>query len=533
MKTRFLLLSIVLVGAVACTDKLVDSLQWEEGVMATLPEFEMEDVTGTRVSFTGGLSNFAWTNGDRIGVCRSSTSANGTAAFTLLEGGSRVGNFINDSFSLLPQSEYCAFYPFVAGTTSTSFSLNMANQTQTGKSSVDHIGNFNYMYAKFTSDDTGKGSFTFSNIGTIIQLHFIADEEDYYKSLTITSSGTPFTMSANYNLSTETLTPSSTKATLQVSFVDEGLHVYYGEDVVVTAVILPVDMSQSTLTFQLRNANGVVKEMALPGYAFQSGKVYHFYEHTGNPPYGSCPDGNHPHAIDLGLPSGTLWACMDIGANSPAEMGFSWFSWGEADLIEKNSYTWADYMFMDPSYSNEYGITKYQIPDNLTDGVWYSGETFIGDNKTKLDLRDDAARALWGGQWRIPPKEAWEELASYTRAATTGHTHVGPYSSLIEYDYNGWGGVYGTIFYKKKVMSNPNYSLWDTHLFIRNDVLREVNYYTPYRQSWHWAADLGSTTPKAYVANTRNGANTGVYMEERNRVDKLRIRPVRSKPASE
>ena len=30
----------------------------------------------------------------------------------------------------------------------------------------------------------------------------------------------------------------------------------------------------------------------------------------------SCPDSNHPHAIDLGLPSGTKWACCNVGAIS-------------------------------------------------------------------------------------------------------------------------------------------------------------------------------------------------------------------------
>ena len=34
-----------------------------------------------------------------------------------------------------------------------------------------------------------------------------------------------------------------------------------------------------------------------------------------------CPDDNHPHIIDLGLPSGTKWACCNVEANSPEEYG--------------------------------------------------------------------------------------------------------------------------------------------------------------------------------------------------------------------
>ncbi len=37
--------------------------------------------------------------------------------------------------------------------------------------------------------------------------------------------------------------------------------------------------------------------------------------------HSSCPDGNHPHAIDLGLPSGTKWACCNVGASAPEAYG--------------------------------------------------------------------------------------------------------------------------------------------------------------------------------------------------------------------
>ncbi len=42
----------------------------------------------------------------------------------------------------------------------------------------------------------------------------------------------------------------------------------------------------------------------------------------------SCPDDNHPHMIDLGLPSGTKWACCNVGAAKPEEYG-GYYTWGE------------------------------------------------------------------------------------------------------------------------------------------------------------------------------------------------------------
>ena len=31
----------------------------------------------------------------------------------------------------------------------------------------------------------------------------------------------------------------------------------------------------------------------------------------------TCPDNNHPHMIDLGLPSGTKWACCNVDTEYP------------------------------------------------------------------------------------------------------------------------------------------------------------------------------------------------------------------------
>ena len=67
-----------------------------------------------------------------------------------------------------------------------------------------------------------------------------------------------------------------------------------------------------------------------------------------------CPDGNHPHMIDLGLPSGTKWACCNVGANSPSERG-DHFAWGETtpkSYFRLNNYKW---------YANgdDHNILKY------------------------------------------------------------------------------------------------------------------------------------------------------------------------------
>jgi len=98
-----------------------------------------------------------------------------------------------------------------------------------------------------------------------------------------------------------------------------------------------------------------------------------------------CPDDNHPHAIDLGLPSGLKWACCNIGAGLPQEEG-SLFAWGETE--EKDRYELENYRFH---------TTEYHCD-------------FSGLEGTISGTQYDVAHSRWGGQWRIATVEETEEL---------------------------------------------------------------------------------------------------------------------------
>ncbi|QFQ12204.1 hypothetical protein C7Y71_003740 [Pseudoprevotella muciniphila] len=114
----------------------------------------------------------------------------------------------------------------------------------------------------------------------------------------------------------------------------------------------------------------------------------------------TCPDSNHPHAIDLGLPSGTKWACCNVGASRPTAYG-DYYAWGE--IATKTNYDWSTY-----KWGEIIELTKYcDNPD--------FGENWHTDNKTVLDPEDDVAHVKWGGQWRMPTKEQMEELCNNTK----------------------------------------------------------------------------------------------------------------------
>ncbi len=111
--------------------------------------------------------------------------------------------------------------------------------------------------------------------------------------------------------------------------------------------------------------------------------------------YMSHDDGHE--CVDLGLPSGTLWSTMNIGASSPEDYG-DYFAWGET--TPKDVYDWSTYKWCEGSDST---LTKYCTISN------YGYNGFV-DNKTELDPEDDAATAAWGAEWRMPSLEQIQEL---------------------------------------------------------------------------------------------------------------------------
>ena len=96
--------------------------------------------------------------------------------------------------------------------------------------------------------------------------------------------------------------------------------------------------------------------------------------------YLKCPDENHPHLIDLGLPSGTKWACCNVGAKEPLQWG-DYYAWGETHVKD---------IYLPESYTYE--------------------RKFIG--MTIYGTQYDAARVKWGDAWQMPSEAQIEELAS-------------------------------------------------------------------------------------------------------------------------
>ncbi len=144
----------------------------------------------------------------------------------------------------------------------------------------------------------------------------------------------------------------------------------------------------------------------------------------------SCPDTNHPHAIDLGI--GVKFACCNVGASSPEQYG-DHFAWGETK--KKYDFTTLNYKHGGNNYYREY---KY-----------------IGNDISGTEY--DVAHVKWEGNWHMPTKEQMELLKDRckkewdTYKRVEGMRFIGPNGNSIFmpaaggtwYDSNSYVGYSG------------------------------------------------------------------------------------------
>ena len=136
-----------------------------------------------------------------------------------------------------------------------------------------------------------------------------------------------------------------------------------------------------------------------------------------------CPDNRHPHAIDLGLPSETLWACCNVGATIPEEYGGSY---AVGELKEKKKYSPDTYKFCENGSGDSYSRT------------W----NIIGSEH-------DVAHVKWGKEWQMPTIAQFQELINncifeYTKIDGIGGAKmIGPNGNVIFLPGAGFSGGIG------------------------------------------------------------------------------------------
>lgn len=195
--------------------------------------------------------------------------------------------------------------------------------------------------------------------------------------------------------------------------------------------------------------------------------------------------------VDLGLPSGTLWATCNIGANTPEEAG-NYFAWGET--TPKDGYDWDTYKWCN---GTDETITKYCTESSV-------GNNGFTDNRTELLPEDDAATANWGSGWQIPSDEQLKEL--FDSKNTTA-------------EWTTQNGVNGRKFTSK---SNGNSIFFPATGYRYSTSYNEVG-----SLGWYWSRSLseyGSSN-----ANDMLFKSDRCYLNGGQRCMGMPVRPVRKK----
>ena len=199
--------------------------------------------------------------------------------------------------------------------------------------------------------------------------------------------------------------------------------------------------------------------------------------------------------IDLGLPSGVLWATCNVGATVPGDPGL-YFAWGEttgytSDINDGHLFDIGSYKWCNGNYKT---ITKY-----CTDSSFGTV-----DNKKVLDLEDDAAYVNWGGKWRMPTDTEINELIEYTNIKSTTQDGIDGYrvtswrnGKSIFFPCGGFREN-NTLQYCSGQNIYPRVYLWSSNLYVSDPACASVviiNYNGYYGEthfnSSHWIREDG------------------------------------------
>ena len=169
--------------------------------------------------------------------------------------------------------------------------------------------------------------------------------------------------------------------------------------------------------------NEAKSTVCLYGYVKYEGDDEYYYGEPHDYPLEyavhTCPDNNHPHAIDLGLPSGTKWCCMNVGASSPEQYG-GYYAWGETS--EKSVY-------------NEVTYSYYNGEDTNGDGWIDTNFSLVNIGSDIAGTSYDVAHVRMGGSWRMPSLAQQQELINNCTLTFTQQNGV--YGVLVTGKNNG------------------------------------------------------------------------------------------------
>ena len=360
-----------------------------ERISITGKDFQIDVATRSSVVVDNAGVKFLWAANDTVGIFPNSGSQ---AEFAMEEGvGMQTATFNGGGWALKHSATYSAYYPYnFYNRDLTKIPVKYEGQTQKGNASTAHLGAYDYMAASVTTPSNGAVAFDMQHMGALVMLQTNLDEAKTLTRVALKTNADVFTTVGTMDLSVVNPAIATTSATNTFTIALSNFTVASSETSTIYFMMAPTNLVGETLEITLSDEDGEYIKYEVAGKNFVAGTAY-AYTLTEGEKFGSSITYN---AVDLGLPSGTLWADRNVGADAPEAYG-DHFAWGE--VTPKTEYKWSTTKWCNGSSSS---MTKYCA--NSSYGTV--------DGKTVLDLEDDAAYVNMGAEWRMPTIAEQNEL---------------------------------------------------------------------------------------------------------------------------
>ncbi len=441
----------------ATSGEVVDTPSTPTVTFSATIEGDDDVSTRTTVEVVSGTGTVRWAGGDVISIAN---SAHAFETFTLTEGAGTVNGVFKGTFTDGTTAGDIAVYP--AGAHSydgTTLTVNLPDTY--GNPNEPYTPNANVpMYAEITED-----RLYFKHLGALV--YFTATVPAGTSCVVLTAKGIAGNFPVDMNEETPVITQASDIKECAVShrfkaFETETTETFYfpvpvGSYQKFTVTFTDADGGIATKTLNFSDARTlarttIAKMPTLSGLTLDAGYV------------------------DLGLPSGTLWAKANVGAVNDYDNGYL-FAWGETKA--KTVYKWNSYVFSH-EYNEQnklaYLLTKY-VSKNQAGQYGYDK---LYDDKHNLELCDDAAYIHLGNNWKMPTYEQITELIDHTVSEWTDN-------------YNA-NGVSGYVFKGKDAYADKSIFLpaaglndGDNNGYIRNGV--RGYYWSNYTHVGHYQSN--------------------------------------------
>ena len=422
MKYKFLsLAAFFLLVVTSCTQEESFEENRITRVSAELPDFMEENGTRSQinVSASDGIS-YSWAIGDVLGIF---PDVGDQVSFRLTESSlsadGKNATFDGGAWALKNGHTYYSYFPFSYENFAESSSLAAIPVDYTGQSisswgDTKNAGKYDFCAAGGTSSTSGALSFLFQRLGALLRVKLTLPANATYQKLTLSTDADVIPVKGKVDLSASTIAyiPQTYASEISVNLnnisgtKDQVAYVY----LMLPPMTLLTQNKLLTATLFYNSANSSSYDLCKAGNTtphtpdFKANTIYK----RDAVPQGINPGGemiggdeeedgntlNGHEYVDLGLPSGTLWATCNVDASAPEEYG-GCYAWGET--ATKSTYVWSTYKWCNGSSST---LTKYCT----------SSSYGTVDNKTVLEPEDDVAHVKWGGNWRMPTDAELTEL---------------------------------------------------------------------------------------------------------------------------